>query len=149
REIHSEARILPMRLAARIVGGGIGVLMGWVGRPTLPEIVPCGLASPLAGAVTRALCGSVAPIVMRWLWGLIVVRLGVVVLRSILTARGRLRLGRLPRRPSLTLVAAPQLGEWIALPDQPGKLGEGIAGARGFVRPRRLGRSPMWIIRAI
>jgi hypothetical protein len=49
----------------------------------------------------------------------------------------------------LTLVAAPELGEWIALPDQPGKLGERIAGARWFARPRRLGRSPIWIIGAI
>jgi hypothetical protein len=49
----------------------------------------------------------------------------------------------------LTLVAAPELGEWIALPDQPGKLGERIAGARWFARLRRLSRSPIWIIGAI
>src|ERR1700716_3299817 len=90
-----------------------------------------------------------APIVTRGCRGRIAVRLGVVVPRSVLAVRPRLRLRSKRRRPSLTLVAAPELGEWIALPDQPGKLGERIAGARWFARPQRLGRSPIWVLWAV
>jgi hypothetical protein len=58
-----------------------------------------------------------------------------------------LRLGlRLSRRPAR---AAPEFGEWIALPDQTGELGERIAGACLLVGLRRFRRAPLWIGGAI
>jgi hypothetical protein len=42
-----------------------------------------------------------------------------------------------------------EVGEWIALPEQMGKLGARIASACVFAQPRRLGRATVWITGAI
>src|SRR3979411_283706 len=115
--------------------------MGRFASPILPEIFARALCHSLARTVARALRGSMAPIVVRGCRDRIAVRLGVGVPRAVLAVRRMLRLRSRRRRPSLTLVAAPELGEWIALPDQPGKLGERIAGARWVARAPR-GRRP-------
>jgi hypothetical protein len=49
----------------------------------------------------------------------------------------------------LARIASPEIGEWIALPEQTGKLGQRIAGTCLLARPRRLGRATIWIIGAI
>src|SRR5262249_60542012 len=45
----------------------------------------------------------------------------------------------------LARIASPEVGEWIALPEQTGKLGQRIAGACLLARPWRLGRAAIWI----
>jgi hypothetical protein len=49
----------------------------------------------------------------------------------------------------LARIASPEIGEWIALPEQTGKLGQRIAGTCLLARPRRLSRATIWIIGAI
>jgi hypothetical protein len=49
----------------------------------------------------------------------------------------------------LARIASPEIGEWIALPEQTGKLGQRIARTCLLAGPRRLGRATIWIIGAI
>ena len=67
--------------------------------------------------------------------------------RGALVRRGRRRVVRLLL--PLKRMTSAEVGEWIALPAQTGKLGEGIAGACLLARPRRLGRATVWITGAI
>ena len=72
-----------------------------------------------------------------------------------LTHRGALPVARRGRRGVVRLLLAlarmnsAGVGEWIALPEQTGKLGERIAAAYLLARPRRLGRATVWITGAV
>src|SRR5262249_5169334 len=150
-------RLLSVVLA--VVRPIVVVILGLLVRPDVQLVIEaavgalglglCGrriviLARLLARAMGRAMGRALGPAALRAADGELrfARRSALPVVR-----RGRRRIMRLLL--PLARITSPEVGEWIALPEQTGKLGQRIAGACLLAGPRRLGRATMWITGAI
>src|SRR5262249_2009969 len=149
------------------------VILGLLVRPNVQLVIEtavglglCGRrmvipARFLARLWARALRGTFAGrLGARGLAGALAGALGPAVLRAAdgelrFTRRSALPVVRRGRRRIVRLllplarITSPEVGEWIALPEQTGKLGQRIAGTCLLAGPRRLGRATIWITGAI
>src|SRR5262249_21356576 len=131
------------------------VILGLLVRPDVQLVIEtavglglCGrriviparfLARLLARAMAGALAGALGPAVLRAADGELrfTRRSALPVVR-----RGRRRIMRLLL--PLARITSPEVGEWIALPEQTGKLGQRIAGTCLLAGPPRLGPAAVW-----
>src|SRR5262249_5840249 len=139
------------------------VILGLLVRPDVQLVIETAV-----GALGLGLCGRRIVILARFLaefWArllapLLARALGPAALRAAdgelrLTRRSALPVLRRGRRRIMRLllplarITSAEVGEWIALPEQTGKLGQRIAGTCLLAGPRPLGPATTWITGAI
>ena len=149
-----------IRVVVGVVLALVVVVLALLVRPVLGLVIDAALGAPIRGLRGRGLGVIAARRIARPVARRIARLLGRAARRI---AGGKLRFahrGALPvlrrgrRRVMRVLlplarIASPEIGEWIALPEQTGKLGQRIAGTCLLARPRRLSRATIWIIGAI
>ena len=144
-----------MSIVLAVVSPVVVVMLGLLVRPEMQLVIETAVGASALGLRSRMRVIPARGVARRMARPLAPAALRIAGGKLRLTRRDTLPVVRRGRRRVVRLLlplarmTSAEVGEWIALPEQTGKLGERIASACLLARPRRLGRATIWIAGAI